>query len=124
MTHKEKINKMLEELPKKGIKKSYLNPPLYKLCWKLGFELPPPLFASFFNSFLLAGIYFGIFWGLSMWLFFKLEHENQPIIPHIIISILSGILFGLSMAIIYKIKKKKYNLPSWENYGSINLNKK
>ena len=42
MTHEEKLNKMYQELPQKGIKG--FAPPLYRLLWKMNIQIPPPYF--------------------------------------------------------------------------------
>lgn len=52
MNHKEKLNEMFAELPKKGINKYTFAPPIYRLLWKVGMEIPPPLFPSFTSIFL------------------------------------------------------------------------
>ena len=115
MTHKEKIKKMFEELPKKGIKQYNFAPPIYRLLWKLGVEIPPPPFSSFLYDFLFAGVGFGTLWGLLMWFVFW-QPKNFPAIIAIISSAMAGILFGLSMAVILRHKAKKHNLPLWKDY--------
>ena len=116
MTHKEKLNKMFDELSKKGINKNIFAPPIYRLLWKIGIEIPPPLFSSFMSIFLFSGIFFGLLWGLLMWILLW-RPENLPIAIAVIGSAMAGVLFGLSIAAILRRKAKKYNLPLWKDYG-------
>lgn len=116
MTHKEKLNKMFKELPERGIRKYEFAPPLYRLLWRIGIEIPPPLFSSFIFLFIFEGLLFGIPWGVFMWLFER-SRNVMSAISYILGSIFAGIFFGLIMAINFRRQAKKYNLPLWKDYG-------
>jgi len=116
MTHKEKLNKMFAVLPKQGINKYTFAPPIYRLLWKIGIEIPPPLFSTFTSIFLFMGIFFGTLWELLTWLIYG--RNNLPLSITMCASILAGILFGLSMAIYCRYQAKKHSLPLWKDYGS------
>jgi hypothetical protein len=51
----------------KGIAMSTAAPPLWKLMWSLGINLPPPLYMGFIPLFLFAGSFFGIVFGAGVW---------------------------------------------------------
>lgn len=49
MTHDEKVAFLLDDLARKGIGRYTVAPPIYRLLWRLGIEVKPPLFASFLS---------------------------------------------------------------------------
>ena len=55
MTHREKIDHLLDEMARRGVGKYIVAPPLYRLLWRVGLEVPPPLFQGFFSLFLVWG---------------------------------------------------------------------
>lgn len=114
MNHNERLNKMYQDLSQRGIGKYTYAPPIYRLLWKMGIQIPPPHFSSFLFLFLFQGTFFGIFWGLVMWV---LSWQQQNLSLHIFKSALAGLLFGLSMAGYYRYQAKKHDLPLWKDYG-------
>ena len=115
MNHQEKVDHLLNDLTQRGIGKYTAAPPLYRLLWRLGIEVPPPHFASFSSLALFMGIFFAVFWGLFMWLFVWRE-DNVPIAVGIVSSVIAGVLFGLAMAAYYRWRAQKLALPRWEDY--------
>lgn len=110
MTHKEKLNKMFQELPEKGI--NDFAPLLHRLLWKVGIKIPSPYFSSSIFLFIFYGLFSGISLGLARrWLL------RDPPIVTIIISVFMGICYGLPLTIYYRRKAKKHNLPLWKDYG-------
>ena len=105
---------MFRELPQKGIGQYTFAPPVYRLLWKIGVKIPPPLFSSSEFIFLFQGLFFGSLWGIFMRL---TVWQDMNTIIFIIRSILAGSIFGLSMAILLRRKAKKYGLPRWKDYG-------
>lgn len=98
MKFNEKTKYLEQLLVESGEKKAWGSPPLYKLFWKFGWEIPPPLFQSFKMNFLCFGGYFGIFWGTTMYFFFWRKDEGNDLTINIAAAILAGVLFGVSMA--------------------------
>ena len=45
MTHREKVEYLIHDLSRRGIKPRAAAPPIYRLLWKIGVHVPPPLFA-------------------------------------------------------------------------------
>lgn len=118
MTHSEKIKRLYQHLPKLGISPFTAAPPLYRLLWRLGCEVPPPLFLSFSTLALVMGGFFAIGFGLFSWLLLPLESTpSAASIP--VVSAFSGILFGLSMAAYYRHITKRASLPSWSEYTGL-----
>ncbi|MFA9274463.1 MAG: DUF6404 family protein [Candidatus Aquirickettsiella gammari] len=115
MTHSEKLKKMREHLATLGISPSTSAPPVWKILWRLGLEVPPPLFMGFWPTALFMGSYFGVFWGLFMWLF-NWSRQGKPLLFILGGAISAGVLFGLCMAAYLRHLARKHNLPSWAAY--------
>ena len=65
MTFSEKLERMHAHLSELGLKEAAFAPPLYRLLWRLGIEVPPPLFSSFASIAMIQGALFGIGWGIA-----------------------------------------------------------
>ena len=68
MSFEEKLAAALTLLESTGIRRRKYAPPLYRLLWRLGVKLPPPLFNRFATNFVFMGTWFSIGLGLLMWL--------------------------------------------------------
>jgi hypothetical protein len=115
MTHDEKVAFLLNDLGQRGVGKSTVAPPLYRILWRLGVEATPPLFASFWSTALMMGVWFAIGWGVIMWLFVW-RGEDQPAAVFVTVSIVAGVLFGITMAAYYRWRARKLALPRWDSY--------
>jgi hypothetical protein len=115
MTHQDKLQKMYSELPDKGIRRLTFAPPVYRLLWKLGVEVPPPHFSSFIFLFLTFGISFGLLWGLTMWIL--ISSINGPVTLDLVpAAVLAGILFGALMGGYFRYQARRYGLPAWKDF--------
>jgi hypothetical protein len=114
MIREEKIAAMINDLSLKGLSPYTSAPPLYRLLWRLGFDIPPPPFASFASNALMMGITFAVVWGLLMW--FVLWRGEFSTIAAIVTSVVAGVCFGLAMAAYYRWRVSKLGLPRWEDY--------
>jgi len=116
MTHKEKVDHFVEEMKSKGVRTWDSAPPISRLLWKLGFEVPPLMFIDSKVSGIISGILFGIsFELLSLVPLFGTPRQFS-IYTFIIEGLIVGSLFGYVMATWYKHQYKKYNLPDWKDY--------
>jgi hypothetical protein len=118
MNHAEKIKLMFDDLPRRGVAAGTFAPPLYRMLWKFGVQIPPPHFSSFTFLFFFQGGFFGIFWGLLMGLLFWTPFR-LPLWPFAFASISAGVLFGLCMATYYRWQARKHHLPCWHDYGRV-----
>ncbi len=118
MNHSDKLKRMEEHLAAIGVGKSTFAPPVYRLLWQFGLEVPPPLFAGFASLALLQGGFFGVVWGAMMWFGFW-SRRSPPMPGWIAVSaaLLAGVLFGLCMAAYFRYKAKQLGLPAWEHYS-------
>jgi hypothetical protein len=102
----------LQILARTNIWKSNYAPPATRLLWRLGFNVPPPHFASFTSIVFSFGLYFGTALGLLMWLF-PVSMSGSGGCVLIVPSTLAGLLFGVSMATYYAYGRKRHRLPTW-----------
>jgi hypothetical protein len=91
-------------------------PPLLRFLWRLGFDVPPPHFASFWRNALCSGAFFAVIWGLLMWFCFWLR-EGRSLFGALITAAAAGVFFGFWMAAYYARGKRKYNLPDWRDFN-------
>ncbi|HEV3386416.1 MAG TPA: DUF6404 family protein [Gemmata sp.] len=114
-THRQKVERLIADLRKQGVSPYSVAPPLFRLLWALGLNVPPPLFLGFVTLTLLMGAFFGILWGAIMWLL-QWQAWRMPIELAAGFSGGAGLLFGVSMAGYYRWKAARLGLPSWESY--------
>lgn len=104
----------LELLAKTGMRRSIYEPPLLRLLWKLGFDVPPPHFSSFARNFVFEGVYFGVTWGVPWWLFtqFFLAGSIAIFWP----ACGAGLFFGFFMAAYYAYGARKHGITRWHAF--------
>ena len=123
MTHQQKVERLIEELGQQGIGSYTVAPPLFRLLWALGLEIPPPLFLGIRKLTLLLGTFFGamwgVMWGIGMWLWVWQGDipASVAVVITVLAAILAGLFFGLVMAWSFRAKAAQLGLPaSWEEY--------
>lgn len=104
----------LKLLEATGIWRSNYAPPLLHLLWRMGFDMPPPHFASFAANTLLMGGVFGVLWGLVMW-FAMWSGTGVSIGLALFAASFAGLMFGIVMAMYYSYGKSKHKLPNWKD---------
>ncbi len=115
MDHRQKVEHLLDDFDRRGIGRNTAAPPLYRLLWRLGVEIPPPHFAGFWPLALSTGPFFAVCWGLLMW-FLLWRSDDMPVAIAVVTSLLAGLAFGLIMAAYYRWRARKLALPPWKDY--------
>ena len=113
MTHEEKVAYLSRDLGQQGIGQYTIAPPFYRLLWRLGIEVAPPLFASFWSLATFMAVGFGVFWMIFMW--FIVWPLRSPV-SLAVAAALAGLFFGVIMAAYYRGRARKLGLPRWEDY--------
>ena len=115
MTHQEKLKEMYRHMAMLGVSKSTSAPPAWRLLWRLGVEVPPPLFTPFVPSALGMGAFFAVFWGLFMWAVLW-ARQGMPVSLIAVTALTAGALFGFIMAAYFRHLAREHRLPSWAEY--------
>ena len=114
MTHRQKVDHLIEGLGKQGVDSDKAAPPLFRLLWKLGLDLPPPFFLSFGKLALMMGTCFGVL-EIPLWVILtclSLSTEET-----VLVAVSTGAAYGLAMAWYLRSKAAQLGLPSsWEAY--------
>ena len=127
MTHSDKVRILLDYAKEKKISRYTLAPPLFRVLWRMGINVPPPVFLGFFKNVLLLGTLFGLSMYLifrfvlpSFWHYFNIQMFNQmtPVVMAYSFraALLGGMFFGVFMGMIYKIYQVRLKLPKWSEY--------
>ncbi|TCZ76924.1 DUF6404 family protein [Lysobacter sp. N42] len=112
MNHHEKLEALYRHAESLGIDRATAAPPAWRLMWRFGWQVPPPLFLGFWPLAFGSGIAFGVLWGLAM-LFVA---QFRPVFITWRAATLAGVCFGLLFAAVLRLKASRYNLPSWSEY--------
>jgi hypothetical protein len=120
VTHREKVDHLLSELTAKGINQYTIAPPMFRMFWKLGIEIPPPFFIPFLPLALLFGLPFGaamaiFFWLSSLWLSLVWSEEE-----FFVILIGASAACGLTLSAYCRLRASTLRLNRWNNYGNSN----
>ncbi|MES2130110.1 MAG: DUF6404 family protein [Pseudomonadota bacterium] len=113
MEFKQRRAAALALLAQTGIMRSNYEPPLLRMLWRAGVEVPPPHFATSWKVGLIAGAYFCVAMGTLMWIvgLFGQQRALEALAGS---ALVAGLFFGLAMAAYYAYGKRKYGLPDWE----------
>ena len=117
MVSSSQLQRMYSQLDSLGIGKLTYAPPAYRLAWRLGINVTPPLFANFITNALFMGLFFGVFLSLCSWLLSPLHLPG--FVPSTLTSVaFAAIFFGLFMATVFRSIAKQHNLPTWSVFVS------
>ena len=108
----------LDLLAATGIWRSNYTPALSRVLWRLGFNVPPPHFSSFWGNFVLCGTFFGVAWGAAWWLF-ETRFQSAPLVATLLAACGAGFFFGLCMAAYYAYGARKHSIPRWHEFQGI-----
>jgi hypothetical protein len=122
MTHKDKVQALYRHMQVLEVSEWTAAPPLWRLLWRVGYELPPPMFNAFMHNALLLGVVFGIGWGLLMAVA-QTVLMPLPLMGSLATwagaAIMAGVLFGLFMASYFHWLARKHRLGSWDSYTGL-----
>jgi Family of unknown function (DUF6404) len=87
-----------------------------RLLWRIGIDIPPPYFISFYGNVFLVGTPMALLYGFTFWFFIWSRQSSS--ITMWLLAVALGLSFGLTQAAKYKRLKGKYSLPSWDELGT------
>ena len=112
MRTENEIKDYIEKLHQQGVGRYTAAPPLNRLLWKIGLNVPPPLSRGFWLNFFITGTLFAIFYPLVVWMIknlFKPWDSSVTVFEAVFI----GVLFGSFFAGWNRWKSKKLDIPEW-----------
>jgi hypothetical protein len=104
----------LELLAQTGMRRSNYEPPMLRLLWRLGIDMPPPHFAGVVRNLIFFGVPPGIGAGLG------------NVIANVILNKSGAVLFtacftslfcGLIAASYYAYGARKHCIPRWKTFS-------
>ena len=117
MPHSPSVESALATLASTGMSRSNYAPPLHRVLWRWGLNVPPPHFAGFWLNLLSFGAFFGVVWGTIMW-FAQWASAGASIALAVGCSFLAGLFFGLCMALYYRHGGRRHKLQPWSSVNS------
>lgn len=111
-----KIENYEQQMAASGIGRSTASPPAWRMLWRFGVQVPPPLFLAFLPLLLILGSTFGLLFGLGTWLFGAVGFVDFSLSSIPMRAAFAGLFFGLFMAAYYRNLARKHNLGSWASY--------
>ena len=118
MNQTSKLESYKQHMAAAGVSRFAALPPLWRLFWRLGIKIPPPVFLGFVTNALIFGGFFGLFFGLSMSLLHSLGIVGSPVLSSPWLSSIAGVPFGLFMALEQRALAGKLNLGAWSEFPS------
>lgn len=112
MKEHEKLEALYRHMESLGVPRETAFPPAWRVLWRLGWHVPPPLFVGFWPLAVGTGFAFGVFWGLAMLLMSTFTTVSVTWFS----ACLAGVCFGLLFAALLRMKASRYNLTPWAEY--------
>lgn len=103
----DKIRQFVNSAAENGISPSVAFPSVWRIVWRLGVDLPPPHFMSFWHLTLFSGTLAGILCGILTWI----TGWESGFIG--MVGLLGGGLIGLSVALYYTVRGRTLDFPPW-----------
>ncbi|MGL4926145.1 MAG: DUF6404 family protein [Plesiomonas shigelloides] len=114
MDYESKLKAAHQELEDKGVWPSNYNPPMYRLLRKLGVQLAPPYYQSFWKNFIFVSVTFTLTWFFAFH-FIIYRPNPKEIIDVAYESVIFGISFGFIMSMFYLVRRKQLKLTNWQS---------
>jgi len=89
-------------------------PPLYRLFWRLGWGVAPPILTGFVGNVLTTGAWFAVGWGVAMWLMLW-RNTGLTVVGMVTIAVIAGLAFGVLMALMLRYQRQRLGLPLWKD---------
>lgn len=114
MDYESKLKAAHQELEDKGAWPSNYKPPMYRLLRKLGVQLPPPYYQTFWKNFIFVSVAFTLTWFFAFY-FIIYRPNPKEIIDVAYESVIFGMSFGFIMSAFYLVRRKQLKLTNWQS---------
>lgn len=112
LSFEHKKNRALAIMSRKGMWRSLYAPPCHLFLWKMGLNVAPPPFSSFWNNFFCFTSVNTPFWGMVMWFVFW-KGESEHLFSALVAIIAFGAVAGLIVSALEVWRGKANHLPAW-----------
>jgi hypothetical protein len=118
VTAREKINAAVEDLIARGVRKTTAAPFLYRLFWRIGLNIRPPLYQGFFTCLVIHGGMFGLLIGTTFAITSPSSTRNLGRFMDMVgvLAVASGLCFGTMMALYFRVYAWRLKLPRWSRF--------
>lgn len=117
MTFRKKLRYYANDMAERGVNLRAAAPPLHRFLWKMGVEVPPPLFQSFASHLLLAAAVVAVGVSAAAWVVVLLMGVSTDSLPRgLALGVGVGLLFGTLQALVSHVTASRLGLPSWDEY--------
>lgn len=106
------IHTALAVLAKTDLWRYSYAPPLHRLLWRAGIQVPPPHLATIVSNVCLFSPWLCIVWGTFTWYAF-FSSSGVPLIFFVVVALFTGVACGFGLAILYQESSRKRGLPVW-----------
>jgi len=126
-SYRQRMMAIVEQLHKQGVNRYTSAPPLFRMLWRLGYDVRPPLYQSFWAIALgLGGLYFAFmafFTAIAIMCVAFSPLARGPMTAAFVVHlaarplgacVASGVFFGMSMAGYFRWKAARVQLPPLE----------
>lgn len=98
-----------------GVSRDEHSPKLWRLLWRLGIPLAPPIRATFVSNFAVCASIFAV--GFAILFVVRETETAKALLPYPgiagVVLAIAGLVFGLAMASYWRSRRIKYGLPLW-----------
>jgi hypothetical protein len=109
--YEQRMRVIANRLRDQGVTWHAFAPLIYRLAWRFGLRVRPPLYHSFAMVAIIQGVLFAILYGAMMW-YWEWRAEGYSILRAVIIAVLTGTFFGCAMAFFSRRKTAHIRLPN------------
>lgn len=118
MTHSSKLESYEQRMAAAGVNKFSALPPLWRILWRLGIRIPPPVFLGFVPNALIFGGFFSLVFVLLTWLLQGPGVFDNTLAGAPWVAAIAGVPFGLFMAFEHRALARRHNLGAWAAFSS------
>lgn len=115
MSHGQKITILQTDLRRRGISPYTVSPILYRVCWRAGIHIPPPLYAPGLHGLICAFLF--LLLGLANYILAMLAGSKINLWLGVMLMTVPAIIFGTIMGLYYWKKAKSLGLGRWSEFG-------
>jgi hypothetical protein len=112
--YRDNMLRMVKELEAQGVNRYTSAPPIYRLAWRLGFRVKPPLYQSFGVRTVIFGLSFVIVFVVGQWLL-ALSARDFMLKRALLVGIFSAALSSLATSFILWRKLERLRLPQLDS---------